>query len=372
MPQLDSLRGLAVAAVMIHHFLGHGNLVRALLPWGGLGVRLFFVLSGFLITGILLDCRGAVEAADTRPWPTLGRFYVRRFLRIFPAYYLTLAATALLDLPEVRSGLWWHAGYASNVYAVMLARWPGRASHFWSLAVEEQFYLVWPWLVLLLPRRALLPVVAGLALSAPLYRAAAVVAAGDAAHWWGLLPLGCLDSLGGGALLALAADPAYVDPRVRDRCLRLAWRIGLPALVVLRLLHVTGDDDGTPVVFVLQGLAMSLLFVSVVARAADGFRGRAGAVLDFRPLALLGTVSYAVYLFHNFVPALLDLRHRVGGVPRAVEFLVNVVVTISLATLSWRWFERPINGLKRSVPYVRPRATAAAVPVPVASRSLGT
>src|SRR5262249_40880734 len=147
MPQLDGLRAVAVLAVVAHHTLP-GPLVDALNP-GAAGVRLFFVLSGFLITGILLGCRESM--AQQGAGQALASFYARRFLRIFPLYYFALAVVLLAGVQEARDGAAWHLAYLSNVYGVRQG-WLGSLAHFWSLAVEEQFYLVWPALVLSLPR----------------------------------------------------------------------------------------------------------------------------------------------------------------------------------------------------------------------------
>jgi peptidoglycan/LPS O-acetylase OafA/YrhL len=149
MAQLDGLRAVAVGAVMLQHFwLGAG-----LFDFGAMGVRLFFVLSGFLITGILLKSRELLDSGEQRPSFALGRFYIRRFLRIFPLYYAVLLAAWLLRLWGTRGEMGWHLAYLTNVDLFLRGRWWGDISHFWSLAVEEQFYLVWPLVILLAPRR---------------------------------------------------------------------------------------------------------------------------------------------------------------------------------------------------------------------------
>ena len=157
MPQLDSLRTIAVFGVMLHHFWPEAE-IRAGLTFGFLGVQLFFVLSGFLITGILLRGREVAHRTQQSARKSFGLFYARRFLRIFPLFYATLAVAWWVGLPEVRDSVFWHLAYASNIYFVHIGDWHGSISHLWSLAVEEQFYLVWPFIILLTPRRFLLPV----------------------------------------------------------------------------------------------------------------------------------------------------------------------------------------------------------------------
>jgi peptidoglycan/LPS O-acetylase OafA/YrhL len=156
-PRLDGVRGIAILLVLVYHLTLYGGMApngpfldRLWRTWTlplGLGVDLFFVLSGFLITGILLD---------TKDGPDYFRnFYARRFLRIFPLYYATLAATFLL-IPAVRLDAVWYWTYLIN-YRFADVGWPRVAylGHFWTLAVEEQFYLVWPALVFFVPRRVL-------------------------------------------------------------------------------------------------------------------------------------------------------------------------------------------------------------------------
>ena len=159
-PQLDALRAVAVLGVMLHHYWPEAE--KALgLSTGFLGVQLFFVLSGFLITGILLRARDRVQLGQSSTAHGIGQFYVRRVLRIFPLFYAMLAIAWLAGLPEVRDSLPWHLMYASNVYMVRIQDWHGSVSHLWSLAVEEQFYLVWPFVIFFMPRRWLLPVFVG-------------------------------------------------------------------------------------------------------------------------------------------------------------------------------------------------------------------
>ena len=150
MPQLDSLRAFAVLAVVVHH----SPLVAFVpIPFGAIGVRLFFVLSGFLITGILLRCRD--DRPDGSPgdrWFSLRQFYIRRFLRIFPLYYFVVTCAVILNYGCARSLLPWLLTYTLNVQLAISGEW-NEFSHFWSLAVEEHFYLAWPWVVLFVPRR---------------------------------------------------------------------------------------------------------------------------------------------------------------------------------------------------------------------------
>src|ERR1041385_4159129 len=166
MPQLDALRALAVLAVMVHHFLPVDRYIPTdYITLGFLAVRLFFVLSGFLITGILLNYRRLERCTALR------RFYLRRVLRIFPIYYLTLFIALALQVRSIQQGAFWHLTYLSNYIAGFHPEWMGPASHFWTLAVEEQFYFVWPFIMLFTPRQHLAKVIIGTIALAVIFRA---------------------------------------------------------------------------------------------------------------------------------------------------------------------------------------------------------
>jgi peptidoglycan/LPS O-acetylase OafA/YrhL len=350
MVQLDGLRAIAVLAVIAQHTLP----MPAALNIGRLGVRLFFVLSGFLITGILL--RSKVKSPDgPAKWYALRSFYVRRLLRIFPLYYLVIGVALVLALGPARAYVVSLLSYTSNLQGAAEGHFlAAPLGHFWSLAVEEQFYMLWPTFILFLPWRSLPYAVATMIVAGPISRFFVL-------RWTGnhvsaqLVTTSCLDTLGGGALLALLAHRDSLGSALRER---LGWlcAVGgialLAALVVMRVMN-TGY---TPYV-VLEDTASTLMFVALVHRAATGFRGWAGGLLEWRPLVYVGTISYGVYVFHNIVPTAALLPQRLGislALPTGEGlgmFLFVTVVTITLATISWWLFERPVNRLKEYFPY---------------------
>jgi peptidoglycan/LPS O-acetylase OafA/YrhL len=354
MRQLDALRGLAIGAVLIQHFVPIDSAWQ-FLPWGSVGVRLFFVLSGFLITSILLDCRRLAEANPGTGPVVLRNFYIRRFLRIFPVYYLTLFVAAALNVNNVRENFWWHASYLSNWQFVMTGAYPP-VFHFWSLAVEEQFYLVWPWLIIFLPRRHLLRALVIAILAAPTVR---FVLAYNDAPWVSVswTTPSCLDSLGMGALLAVLSQypRKHWDHR---RFARACLVVGILPCVLL-IPRVLGEVP-EPIALVFLDTPMAMVFVWLVDRAAIGFTGPAGMLLEFGPLVYLGRISYGVYVFHNFMPNSLTTACTWLSWPdpeQPLRFFVLVAVTVCLAALSWHFFEKPLNDLKRRFPYV-PRVAA--------------
>jgi len=321
-PQLDGLRAVAVACVLAFHFISG---VDRYLPLGTMGVRLFFVLSGFLITGILLSWRRQPVGLALRT------FYARRALRIFPLFYFVLIAAAALNIGPVRDTFAWHATYLSNAYFYLRGDWHGSVSHLWSLAVEEQFYLVWPWLILCTPARWLRPVVVAMIVIAPLSRLLFPHPMDS------VLPTSCLDSLGLGALIALA--PRKVGP---STTLVAAGGLLVSTTLLCRYLGLGGQYQVVGLDF-----GVSLLSAWLVGGAANGFGGVPGALLASSPAVAVGKISYGLYVYHGFTPYLLG-RYVPGfmTMPTSIRVLLLTGVTALIAMVSWRWLEQPFLRLK--------------------------
>lgn len=310
-----------------------------------MGVRLFFVLSGFLITGILLRCRDLVEEEGFSGAVTLRQFYIRRFLRIFPLFYVVLVTAAALDIETVRETLGWHAAYLSNVYFFGIERFEGPTSHFWSLAVEEQFYLLWPMIIMTIRRRWLGTVIAALVAVGPLFRLTMWLTDAHADFANILLP-GCLDALGAGALLAVSGD-SRSGALLREEQLRRASLIfGLPMFVTLVWIRMLDRDPW--LVYPLFDFAIAVMALWLVAAAARGFGGRLRRVLEWRPLLYIGKISYGVYVYHLFVVKGLSALLPPGILIRG---FVLGGITVAIASVSWHLLEEPLNGLKRHFPY---------------------
>jgi peptidoglycan/LPS O-acetylase OafA/YrhL len=356
MPQLDSLRAIAVFGVLIHHFWPAIE-ARLGLTLGLLGVQLFFGLSGFLITGLLLQVRDAVRLGTESFRTAIGRFYARRFLRIGPLFYVTVAIAWIAGIAEVRDSLPWHLAYFSNFYFIRIDDWHGSISHFWSLAVEEQFYLVWPFVCVLAPRRLVLPLLIAVAVLAPTFRYVVI----DMGLPWMVsfvTPLGNCDALAIGALLAYVANIERRRPAARSSYVRMAWWVGTP--LVLAMWYMQWANVSTQgwgwLWATFENSAWALFFVAVIDRAARGAGGPFGAVLQARSLQYVGKISYGVYLLHGFMPHMMHWLLAFAGVPypqtEAGGFLLLVTATIVAAAASWHYMERPIKELLSSRTYV--------------------
>src|SRR5215217_8319326 len=152
--QLDGIRFIAIALVLVEHLFVEVNSV----PVGATGVTIFFVLSGFLISRILLKSRDKNYDTPGGFKKYLSKFLIRRTIRIFPVYYLVILLLFIFNVPPVREKLGWLALYGTNIYMAVYKTWMGSMDHLWSLAVEEQVYLFFPFLIFFVPKNKLIPV----------------------------------------------------------------------------------------------------------------------------------------------------------------------------------------------------------------------
>jgi peptidoglycan/LPS O-acetylase OafA/YrhL len=371
---LDGLRGLAIGLVILIHFtlyLGMtektlvDRLVNRVFLTGWCGVDLFFTLSGFLITGILLDTKGF-----DRP---LYNFYGRRFLRIFPPYYLFLTIYLVviahllpppLFAPELPYQAWYWTYFANVRVAIQGWRDPVLV-HFWSLAVEEQFYLVWPFVVLATDRTTLGRLCVGmLAIALGLRVTCWALKMPEAAY--ALTPCR-MDSLAAGACVAVLQRSAVAP----ETMLYWAKRIGGAAAACLGIIIVVrrGLTHFDPVVYTLGITLVALASASLVVGAV--FAGeRAGIQRALRTgwLRAMGRYSYGMYIIHVPVLCLMllvraDLRNvkPIGGnlAPwLLLQTTVGGIVIFLIALASWHLYEKRLIGLKRYFED-RPRAAAA-------------
>ncbi len=321
MPRLDALRGLAVLAVLVYHF-------GPRLPISGaLGVQLFMVLSGFLISSILLE----MKARELPLGKCLKKFYMRRAFRIFPLFYVVFAIGCVLALPGFRKYWPYHLFYASNFPSVHSGG-VGTVGHFWSLAVEEQFYLLWPLVLIVIPWKKLPAIMVGFGVVACAYRL--WVESGQPLHFYYLLPAS-FDYFALGGLLALRPYISSVERWTRPLS---DWRV-LNGLIIVALCC------GRAGVYSPCGyrFCLGLIFAGVIARCADGTGWR---ILDSCCLQYLGRISYGIYLYHLPVIGLISLHVPIDWTGSWSGFLWKTATTLCVAIPSYHFFEKPINDLK--------------------------
>lgn len=240
--------------------------------------------------------------------------------------------------------------YLSNFYFIQRGAWEGPADVFWSLAVEEQFYIVWPWLMLFLPRRLLLPAIVTAIMGAISYRLAGVVL-GWRTLTITLFPLANADALGVGALLAYSR---ICFPTAYRKIAGSKWYTGAAALAstVVFGLSVWTTSAANPI---LGPFLTAALFAWIVHKASLGVSGLPGRLLENRATCYLGVISYELYIYHCFVQTLgLQLFKALqwnAAMTPLMQLLLFTPATVAVAALSWRLFERPINLLKRHFSY---------------------
>ncbi len=337
-PSLDGLRCLAIVPIVWHHSTTHP--MDGVLGRGPLGVDLFFAVSGFLITSLLLHERRASPAGRDI---SLGRFWIRRGLRIFPLYYFVLGSFVLHAIFVREPGpvrdyflrsVPYYATYTSNWFLYEPVDHPIVFAFAWSLATEEQFYVGWP-PVLRAARGQLVPALVMAMLVA--------IDQGAERGWLGpilgdgravVMARSFATPIGLGALLALAADwpPAA---RACDAIFGHRWS----SVIALGCVAVA---LGRPWPLFPTQVALAALVVAC-ARRRDHVLA---AVFENRIVRHVGTVSYGIYLLN--VPVVYAVRRSLGGdaAIAVVVFLVSLGVSVLVATVSYRWVERPFLRLR--------------------------
>ena len=346
--ELDGLRGIAILLVMTHRLWPRvGSLAQydGVAGIGWIGVDLFFVISGFLIAGILLDTKGEPDY--------LRNFYVRRVLRIFPLFYLFIGGM-LLTFPILTGGFG-HSAYLAKSgsplwYLLQLGNVPegvlGKDPPYWlapvwSLAIEEQFYLSFPWLVRAIDRQRLAKVLVGFIALAPIVRTAALLAVPQLDRFQYQFTLCRFDTIAAGCLLAVVVRmPADAQPRQRTLAIVAAAAAAIAVFTGLDRTTMFGRTLGYSVVAL--GFAATVLLV-VRARGAARL-----AWLRSSPLRYLGKICFGLYLLHRPADTIVGaFAHRLGIAGDAWWLIpTKMAAAVALATISWRMLEQPFLRLK--------------------------
>ncbi len=364
MPQLDTLRAFAVLLVIIAHWLPAENILNRYSNNGISGVTLFFVLSGFLITGILLKSKQQIEEGASVK-QALKTFYIRRSLRIFPLYYLVIIIAWLFNESNIRDNFLWHFFYASNFYFWKANDWQGHLSHLWSLSVEEQFYIFWPALVLFVRRKWLPAMFCAAIMVAIIYRLKTRSQWSDLARF---LTPGSLDSFGLGALLAYGKifRPRWFDFLYSSR--NSLTFLGALFFIFAPLALGKLSTDFHVYSFWFYGIyfpAISFFFALLIWHASDGISNKVAApVLNNRGLIFLGKISYGLYLLHNFVPPFEGISYPSLLQPFAfvLTHLFRLAFLTGICALSWYVFEKPILRLKSLFEYSNKKKNVSIAP----------
>lgn len=357
---LDGVRGIAILLVLAYHFswggisnFGFHHRMLTIMTFGWSGVDLFFVLSGFLITGILYDSRHSDQY--------LRNFYARRILRIFPLYFGALLSVALLNV------LWWQPEWGSwgthsplwlilflTNFVIAADGWSAVGfglAHFWSLAVEEHFYLVWPFLVRWGTRRQLMTVAVALAVFAFALRSVLVLS-GVAAESVFVLTPARIDALAIGALCGLAIRGPAVSNVLRPAAISMLICGSGVLLIVLTRRTLSNYDP------VMETVGLTLLAVTCGGAIITGILWQPlKTVLNNGILRWFGRYSFGLYVWHQIVlyilfqPVIRTTLFGIEGTNASVLYLLSTIALVILISLaSYHWWEKPFLRLKNRFP----------------------
>jgi peptidoglycan/LPS O-acetylase OafA/YrhL len=344
--QLDGVRAIAMMAICWDHWCPAGW--PRVFPFE-VFLFLFLVLTGYLITGSLLRERDRSEArGGTWKAAALKTYQVRRGLRILAPYYAALALAWIVRAPDVTgSGLPWYVFHLSNFHIASIGYWPSGTNHFWSLAIQQQFYLVWPLVIWFLPRRLLVPVLLVCTAVGPVSR----MFHDFFLQWFAwpqVLTWACLDYFGIGALFALAVHRGM---SLESPGLRWLAAVGLAGYLGIFGAHVFGWP--TLGLRAFQQTLLSVAWCGFIAATLVGLPGLPGKILEHPAIQRIGQLSYGLYLFHNLAPLvtgklfwfLWNGSFETG--PGAILIMIlNAAISWGLTLASWRWIEQPLQGMR--------------------------
>ena len=364
-PQLSGLRFCAVLFVVVYHF---SVFLIGLKNWRydlGSFIVFFFVLSSYLITRILLDAKRKAIDKKMPVWKVAVAFLTRRTLRIFPACYLYLIILMFfpLESQDLRQHPVFYFGYLYNVRIFLTQAWGPYTVHLWTLAVEEQFYIIWPWIILFIPNRYLPKVFGLMAFGAIAFRTIIMTVAPQIPRFPMLvLTPACLDSFAAGALLA------YFHYRGKENNHWLKWAsiLAIPVWILLIMMHRERTFIGLDRVFI------SFFSLTVIDIANRGYTGFAGRFLVNRVVQYLSKISYGIYLYHLiaalFFWRIFEIVQRVMNekgydlsatgrllASPYISFWIYFILAIGCASISWYGVEQPFNNLKKLFDYVIPK-----------------
>lgn len=342
-PHLDGIRTIAVLMVVVHHWIKGDSILHY---GGSMGVGLFFVLSGFLITNILLRQQTDFQNGTTSiKLSILKTFYIRRTLRIFPIYYLYITVLVLFGIGAAREIWPWLYGYGYNILLFLTNNWhSGYIEHLWSLAIEEQYYLIWPVLLLFCPPKYNGYLVTGFIFLAMGTRA--VLYLHEPASQFSKFPVCQFDGFGIGSALALAWRSGIKIPFA---WLGFAGFWALSFFMKTEWLHFHGKS--------FLGQVLPFYFIGcgfLIYMAACGIKGPASYFFNSSAVIFLGKISYGIYLYHLFVPDLVDYLIELANLPipgLTLGWAIYGFFTLFICAASWYGIEQPINRLKNKFEY---------------------
>lgn len=367
-PQFDGLRFCAVLFVASYHWIPGIAQMEHSFFFGGM-VNFFFVLSGYLITRILFSAKMKGIQYHTPTYKVIAKFWFRRVVRIFPLYYFFLCVCVLLPVigVEVRNDAPSYFLYFTNLHLVKAQYWPEVSAHFWTLDVEEQFYLIWPFFIIFIPQRHLLKalmaiIIFGILLKLLSYRPVFPVPLD-------ILTRYNINAFAVGGILAYKYTAATdKERRFLTKCFDIVFYTGIPiclAIIIAKSYYFS---------FVYNRFLFAVFSMKIIEGAIIGYKNRFGKFLENGIILYLGKISYGIYVWHLLIPVLfwrffnasylrlndafpsffiehqqgISLFNRIIG-STTVCFIIYSALTVCVAMISWNLIEKPFTKLKSLV-----------------------
>ncbi|MCM4157111.1 acyltransferase [Gramella sp. AN32] len=334
--ELDGLRFFAILLVIIHHWLPKNHLFN-FSPNGAIGVTIFFVLSGFLISSILFGYKDKINVGKLTLSRALRIFFIRRSLRIFPIYYILIGFLFFYGYDAITQNIFYFLTYTSNILFFEKQSFFGTVTHLWTLAVEEQYYLIWPFLLFLISNKYIRLVIISLIFFSIISQ---FIMKKDF-FYYELLTFNAFDAFGIGSLLAYYKN-YKISKIIKLR--NFLW-IFSSAFIILSTINYQIFSTRT-ITSVFTGL---LILYVIDERYSGSFLNK---ILSIKPVMFIGKISYGMYLFHPFIHGLMDSVYNRLPLDNqnifypAFIFLTSFGVLIIISSISWFLIESPINSLK--------------------------
>lgn len=359
---LDTLRAFAVLFVIIQHWTpvydktqpAKAVIKYILIPDGSFGVFLFFVLSGFLITNILLNAR---SNENGKSFSIIKNFFIRRSLRIFPIYYLLLLLLLLINYPDLKENAGYFFTYTSNILCYRTNAW-NHLSQTWTLAVEEQFYLLWPWLILFIGSKYLKKLfICCIIIGVTSTYYAMVVHQ----HMQPFLVFNCLDSLGIGGLFAYVKH-SNTHIKKFEKAILIISLILLPVYYYWKIAAYTNHPEYGIFMAKTVDSILALSLIILVTNNKHTFIKK--YLLENRVLNYFGTISYGIYIYQLPLVVLfnqyyIQILTRIGLITSQINwldkyhffYLIKFILLLIICHCSFTFIEKPFLRLKRIFKY---------------------
>jgi len=325
--QLDGLRAIAVTAVIAHHWIDVNGYLGNIIHFGAHGVSLFFIISGFLITNILLTQRDSNLSLFGR----FKVFYFRRALRIFPIYFLYLLIVFYIFWSDIKPNALFLITYLFNL-DIFFNGWPTVPTihHLWSLSVEEQFYLIWPFILLLINSKYHIPsliIIFSCSFLSSVY--------------FYFKNYNSIDIFSGYAFMSLVMGAFLAIHRSNKKQFSFHYLVIFGSLIAYILLKASFIPHFTGRSFLGYLIPWpSIAFLFIIYKSITGFKGAAIKVLENPIIVYLGKISYGLYLYHMLIPYFFNSN---SFWYKLLFFAILIIVS----SFSWYLIERPINNLKK-------------------------